>query len=404
VRLPFRLARRYVFQPRSRKLVHVISGISMFVIAAVTMAMIAILSAFNGIEDLVQDLFGTLDADLAAVAISGEVLPNELGEKIGSHPGVAHYSAVIESEAVIRGGGTTHICSVLGVDSNYGEVTGINGAIVEGVWGKSFANEACICLGYGIRSEMGFRSDSIDPPLMSLGAPIRGKKLRRHKESDFRTVPALACGTFSINADLDTRYVLAPLELTRELFDRPNEVSRFEIRVAEGWSAEALATDEEFLNILGDNVFLRTRAEKHKFITQTNRAEKWATFVILSFILIVAAFNILASLTMLLIDKRQDLEVFKALGMKSRDLERTFSIQGLAINILGGVFGAILGIAIVLGQNQFGWLALEGSVVPYYPVRLSAVDIFGTLAVVVGIGGLGSAAMVRFLIRRLTTL
>jgi ABC-type lipoprotein release transport system permease subunit len=107
---------------------------------------------------------------------------------------------------------------------------------------------------------------------------------------------------------------------------------------------------------------------------------------------------------MLLIDKKQDLEVFKALGMKSRDLERTFSIQGLAINILGGMIGAILGIAIVLGQNQFGWLTIEGSVVPYYPVRLSALDIFGTLAVVVGIGGLGSAAMVRFLIRRLTTL
>lgn len=404
MRLPFRLARRYVFQPRSRKLVHVISGISMFVIAAVTMAMIAILSAFNGIEDLVQDLFGTLDADLAAVSTLGDVLPNTLGEKIGKHPGVAEYSAVIESEAVIRGGGTTHICSVLGVDSNYGKVTGIEGAIVEGVWGKSFSDETCICLGYGIRSVMGIRPDSIDPPLMSLGAPTRGKKLRSHRKSDFKTIPALACGTFSINADLDTRYVLAPLALTRELFDRPLEVSRFEIRVAKGWSAEELAEDEGFLNILGDQVFLRTRAEKHKFITQTNRAEKLATFVILSFILIVAAFNVLASLTMLLIDKKQDLAVFKALGMKSRDLERTFSIQGLAINMIGGAIGALLGVAIVLGQNEFGWLTLEGSVVPSYPVRLSAVDIFGTLAVVMGIGGLGSSAMVRFLIRRLTTL
>ena len=100
MRLPLRLARRYIFQPQSRKLVHIISGISMFVIAAVTMSMIAILSAFNGIEDLVQDLFGTLDADLAAVPLSGEVLPNELGEIIGEYPGVAVYSAVIESEAM----------------------------------------------------------------------------------------------------------------------------------------------------------------------------------------------------------------------------------------------------------------------------------------------------------------
>ena len=402
MRLPLRLARRYIFQPQSRKLVHIISGISMFVIAAVTMSMIAILSAFNGIEDLVQDLFGTLDADLAAVPLSGEVLPNELGEIIGEYPGVAVYSAVIESEAIIRGNGITQICSILGVDSQYGKVSQIDGAIVEGVWGKSFEKAQCVCLGYGIRSEMGVRSDSIDPPLMSLGAPIRGKKLSRHRERAFRTLPALACGTFSINADLDTRYILAPLEFSRELFDRPNEVSRFEIRVDEGVSVESLASDENFLSALGDNVHLRTRDEKHKFITQTNRAEKWATFVILSFILVVAAFNILASLTMLLIDKRQDLEVFRAMGMNNQDLERTFSLQGLAINVLGGVIGSIIGIALVLGQDAFGWITLEGSVVPSYPVRLAAVDIFGTLVVVIGIGGLGSAAMVKFLIRRLS--
>jgi lipoprotein-releasing system permease protein len=192
------------------------------------------------------------------------------------------------------------------------------------------------------------------------------------------------------------------LEFARELFDRPNEVSRFEIQVDEGVSAARLATDENFIAALGDNVHLRTREEKHTFITQTNRAEKLATFVILSFILVVAAFNILASLTMLLIDKRQDLEVFKAMGMNDLALERTFSLQGLAINVLGGVIGTVLGIALVIGQDAFGWLTLEGSVVPSYPVRLAAIDIFGTLAVVIGIGGLGSAAMVKFLIRRLS--
>jgi len=146
---------------------------------------------------------------------------------------------------------------------------------------------------------------------------------------------------------------------------------------------------------------LRTVAEKHRFITQTNRAEKWATFVILSFILIVAAFNILASLTMMLIEKKEDLTIFKAMGMKSRDIEMTFSIQGLAINVFGGLVGTMIGVSLVLAQAKWGLITLKGSIVPAYPVLLKMGDIVGILAVVIGIGGLGSAAMVRFLIRKI---
>ena len=146
-----------------------------------------------------------------------------------------------------------------------------------------------------------------------------------------------------------------------------------------------------------------TRDEKHKFITQTNRAEKWATFAILSFILIVAAFNIMASLTMLLIDKKRDLDVLHAMGMPVQMMEQAFGLQGLTINVVGGVVGIALGSLLVMGQATYGWLQLQGSVVPAYPVRLDLLDVAGTLAVVVVIGGLGSSAMVRHLIRRQTS-
>ena len=119
-----------------------------------------------------------------------------------------------------------------------------------------------------------------------------------------------------------------------------------------------------------------------------------------SFILIVAAFNILASLTMMLVEKKQDLSILKAMGMKRNDIEKTFSIQGLAINIFGGIVGTILGVVLVLAQMKWGFVTLEGSVVPSYPVLLKPIDIVWILGVVVGIGGLGSAAMVRYLIRK----
>ena len=390
MRLPLRLALRYVFKPRSRKLVHIISGISMFVIAMVTTAMIVVLSAFNGLEELVSELFGTLDADVALVPKSGEVVPEGLAFQLENSEHIAHYSAIIESEAIISANGSSEICTILGVDSNYKNVAPVEDAIIAGEWG-----EDCCVIGYGIKSMLRLPAESKMDETVVIGAPVRGKKLSRHKEAAFRNMPATACGTFSINADLDMRYVIAPLGFASELFGREGEVSRFEIKLSDGSNAEDLE------GLVGEDYRFRTRAEKHRFITQTNRAEKWATFVILSFILIVAAFNVLASLTMMLIEKKDDLSIFKAMGMRSRDLELTFSIQGLAINIFGGVIGAVLGIGLVWAQTQWGFITLEGSVVPAYPVLLKYGDVVGTLSVVIGIGGLGSAAMVRFLIRKI---
>ena len=167
--------------------------------------------------------------------------------------------------------------------------------------------------------------------------------------------------------------------------------------VSEDEAADAIRT-----RIAAENLDwqVRTRSEKNKLITQTNRAEKWATFVILSFILVVAAFNVMASLTMMLLDKRQDMEVLNALGLTGWKLEQVFALQGVLINTIGGVVGAVFGTVLVLGQQTFGWVKLQGSVIPSYPVALEMFDVVGTLTVVVIIGGIGSGWMVRNLVHR----
>ena len=410
MRLPVRLASRYIVKRRSGTLVHLISGISVTVIASVAAAMVCILSAFNGIEDLVKDLFGTLDADLAVVPASGAVVPEAWGEFLNDVPGVAAWAPVLEDEVVVRADEAVRVATVLGVQDRYRAVSHIDRAIVEGAYAVGDTGTAfpCACLGLGVRSELSLRSDVLDPPLFSVSAPIRGKKLARHRERAFRTQGMHACGTFSINADLDTRYLLLPLQEAQTLLDRKGEVSRFEIQAAPGWSQDDVAAAvmeawEEALGSEASQATTLTRDEKHKFITQTNRAEKWATFAILSFILIVAAFNIMASLTMLLIDKKRDLDVLHAMGMPVQMMEQAFGLQGLTINVVGGVVGIALGSLLVMGQATYGWLQLQGSVVPAYPVRLDLLDVAGTLAVVVVIGGLGSSAMVRHLIRRQTS-
>ena len=408
MRLPVRLASRYIVKRRSGTLVHVISGISVTVIAAVATAMVCILSAFNGIEDLVKDLFGTLDADLAVMPQSGAVIPQTWGDHLADIPGVATWAPVLEDEVVVRADEAARVATVLGVDARYRVVSQIDRAIVEGAYAVEDSSKTCGCLGLGVRSELALKSDNLDPPLFSVSAPIRGRKLSRHRERAFRTEAVHACGTFSINADLDTRYLLLPLSDAQNLLDREGHVSRIEIKALPGWTQTEVAEEVEraLTERLGEEatgMTTLTRDDKHKFITQTNRAEKWATFAILSFILIVAAFNIMASLTMLLLDKKKDLEALDALGMPVHMMEQAFGLQGLTINVIGGLVGVGLGSLLVMGQAAFGWLQLQGSVVPAYPVRLDALDVLGTLAVVVFVGGLGSSAMVRHLIRRQTS-
>ena len=408
MRLPVRLASRYIVKRRSGTLVHVISGISVTVIAAVATAMVCILSAFNGIEDLVKDLFGTLDADLAVMPQSGAVIPQTWGDHLADIPGVATWAPVLEDEVVVRADEAARVATVLGVDARYRVVSQIDRAIVEGAYAVEDSSKTCGCLGLGVRSELALKSDNLDPPLFSVSAPIRGRKLSRHRERAFRTEAVHACGTFSINADLDTRYLLLPLSDAQNLLDREGHVSRIEIKALPGWTQTEVAEEVEraLTERLGEEatgMTTLTRDDKHKFITQTNRAEKWATFAILSFILIVAAFNIMASLTMLLLDKKKDLEALDALGMPVHMMEQAFGLQGLTINVIGGLVGVVLGSLLVMGQAAFGWLQLQGSVVPAYPVRLDALDVLGTLAVVVFVGGLGSSAMVRHLIRRQTS-
>jgi len=412
VNLPIRLAWRYAWTRRSKSITHLISGISMFVIAAVTAAMIAVLSAFNGIETVVTELFGTLDAPLAVISTEGNALPDSTGHWLEAHfgmdsesPLLAHIAAVIEDEAVLSwNGNAPQVVKVLAFDSTMLHAADIEKSLMQGKWSPKWAEGSnCIALGLGVRNMLGIGSLNVNDEKASLlfRAPIRGKKMTRHKENAFQSERAFACDVFSVNAEIDRKYVLAPLGFARSLFQRNESVNRFEIRGIEGYDVDEIARIVSAK--IKDNALpwrVRTRAEKNALITQTNRAEKWATFVILSFILIVAAFNVMASLTMLLLEKRQDIEVLNAMGLTGWRLEQVFAWQGVLINAIGGLVGMGIGVGLVWGQQTFGWVKLQGSVIPFYPVELAWGDVLGTLAVVVFIGGIGSGWMVRNLVHR----
>lgn len=412
MRLPLRLAIRYALSSKSRSLTHLISAISMFVIASVTAAMIAILSAFNGIESVVTELFGTLDAQVSILPQTGTALSDEIGHWAltewgpeSSTPIISGIAPVIEEEAVVSfGTGAPIVVTVLAFDSTLLQITPLQRALLSNHWNPEMHGMPCVSLGIGVRNMLGIGRISKGPEhaLIQFKAPIRGKNISKYRERAFQSQEALGCDAFSINADLDSRYVLAPIGLAEDLFELSGEVSRYEVALIPGISqAEAARKMKESVAFAPEKVRIRTRAEKNQLITQTNRAEKWATFVILSFILIVAAFNVMASLTMLLLEKREDMTVLHAMGLSDWRLEQVFSLQGLLINSSGGLIGALIGTLLVWGQKTYGWVQLQGSVIPAYPVELEWTDVIGTLTVVVIIGGVGSGWMVRRLVRRL---
>lgn len=384
----------------------------MFVIAAVTAAMIAILSAFNGIEEVVSDLFGTLDAPVAIVPDTGTDLPNEVRawveESFGAeskNPLVEVVAPVIEGEAIVSWEGNQPlVCAVLAFDSLLLSATPIASSVRSGNWDEAWSESPpCLILGLGVKNILGLNSIQNESQRASLllRAPIPGKKLTRYKEEAFQAERAFVCDVFSINAEIDRKYILAPLDFARALFSKDSTVSRYELGLLPGISEnEAAVAIRNRLKTEGLKWKVRTRSEKNKLITQTNRAEKWATFVILSFILVVAAFNVMASLTMMLLDKRQDMEVLNAMGLTGWKLEQVFALQGVMINTIGGIIGAAIGTLLVLGQQHFGWVKLQGSVIPSYPVALEMFDVLGTLIIVVIIGGIGSGWMVRNLVHR----
>ena len=217
-------------------------------------------------------------------------------------PIIKSVAPVIEEEAVVSfGTGAPIVVTVLAFDSLMLETTPIERALLSKIWRSEMHNLPCVSIGIGVRNMLGIGRVQKGPEhaLLQFKAPIRGKNLSKYRERAFQSREALGCDAFSINADIDSRYVLAPIPLARDLFGLDHEVSRFELSIMPGISEEEAGQQmRETRGSSPEAIRIRTRAEKNQLITQTNRAEKWATFVILSFILVVDAYNVMDSLTM----------------------------------------------------------------------------------------------------------
>ncbi len=400
--IPFYISRRYLFSKKSRNIINIISGISMVVVAAVTAAMIIVLSALNGIEELVEDLFSKFETELTLLPTEGKVF--EIGavtlSLINNLEGVRMTSRVIEDDVWVRNNSkdVNAVCTIKGVEPYYGEMTGLDSMVHYGDFTLEKDGYNFAVPGYGIFSDLKIPHRS-DPEILVINAPIRGKKLSKHKEKAFKSMPIMVNSTYSVNAELDVKYIFAPINFCRELFNYPTQISALEIALDP--NVNPLAVKEKIELLLdNDKVQVVTREDKNALIFKTNESEKWATFLILLFILIIAAFNIVASLSMLIIEKKKDIFILRSMGAREDTIQRIFIQEGVLIYFIGAIVGLFVGILIVWSQQQFGLIKITGATVTYYPVKLILKDLIIVLISVMAVGLLFSNVLVRRLLRR----
>ncbi|MFT5184008.1 MAG: lipoprotein-releasing system permease protein [Flavobacteriales bacterium] len=378
--------------------------ISMVVVAGVTAAMIIILSAFNGIEDLVSGLFSSFDADITISATEGKTIKIDALDylSIAKTEGVEMMSEVIEEDVWINYGEQNTVATIKGVSPSYGEMSTLDTMMYLGEFVLKQNNLNYSIIGRGIRGELGIRFREGESPIINIHAPKRGKKIRSSKQGAFNTLPIMVGGVYSVNAELDVKYVIAPVAYCKELFGYDDEISALEVDVSKEADVEEVSKSLQIL--LGDQFLIRTRYQKNLLIYQTNASEKWATFLILLFILIIAAFNIVASLTMLIIEKKKDIFILQSMGVTRPTINSIFILESIFIYFIGAMIGIILGVGLCFLQQSFGLIRLEGAMIPYYPVSVEWNDVFQVILSVMAVGFAFSLILVRYLIKRYVSL
>lgn len=392
--VPFYIAKRYLVAKKSRNAINIISWISVLSVGIGTFALVVVLSAFNGLEGLVESLFESFDSDIKIEAKVGKTFSSNSIDfnSIQDLDGYENHTRVLEEVCGIRFKKEQAIATIKGVDESFIEMSQLDSALVEGTTTLNQNQVNFAITGFGIANNLGLYLTN-SPENITIYAPKRSKiSTINPLESVYRRMIAPG-GVFYISPEYDTKYMVVPLQFAQDLLEYSDEISGIEIKAKEGYDLELLQT--QLQEIVGNDYQVKTSYEFNELIYKTNKTEKWVTFLILVFILIIAAFNLLSSLSMLIIDKKKDINTLQSMGANNSLIRRIFFMEGILINLTGALSGLILGVIVCLLQEHVGLLRLEGGIVEYYPVSVNPSELIYILLTVIIIGFLTSWYPVR---------
>ncbi len=406
MRLPLFIANRYLLAKKSHNLINIITWISIVSVSVGAFALIVVLSAFNGLEQVVSSMSNLLAPDVQITAVKGKTIDLSAfpTERIEAIPGVEQVVPTIIEDALFRANDKQHIGQVKGVGLAYEQVERLGNVVFDDDDLVLHDDEADLALpGAGVAWYLGI--NAYDPyTLLRIYVPKRGNASSMSLENGFNSGVLTVRRVFATEQEVDQKVVLVPYPWLAELLDYDQKATAVELFLSP--QADVGRVKKELKPLLGEGYAVKDQKEQQVTLYRVMRSEKWAVYVILTFILILATFNVVGSLSMLMIDKRKDTGILKAMGADNRLIKRIFLNEGLLISVAGGLIGLMLGIVLVLLQQRFGFVKFGTGgnyVVEAYPVLLKFKDVLLIFATIVVVGGTSAFLTVRRAMRKMAS-
>lgn len=386
-----KLAWRYLRGKRGANIVPILSRISMVAIAVGSCAMIVLFSIFNGFEDLIKDLYKAFYPEMKITAARGKffAIDDRRFSEVRNLQGIAAVTSVIEDNVLLNANDEQQVATLKGIERNYGQVNNLKPYIYDGTDSVTENPVATAIIGLQTANHLGVDIRNVFSRLSIYYPNAAAENLTLNPQSAFQHLVLQPEGIFRIQDEFDSRYLLAPIHAVQELFLQPGKYSSLELSLIPG--ADAASIKQKLQQIVGSDYRVETRYEQNKTLYMVMQTEKWAVYAILLLVLLIASFNMVGALTLLVLEKQKDIAILKAMGAENKTIRGLFISEGVLWAILGGGIGIVVGGLFCLGQQHFQWIKLQGAfIIDAYPVSMQWTDFLIVFLTVVVVGLLAS--------------
>ena len=382
---PFFIAKRYLFSSKTKRSVNIISFVSMMGVIIGTSALVLLLSVFNGFEDLLLSMYNSFDPHIKITSNEGKTFNSEnIISELKKNEEILYFTDVLEEKVSMKNGDHEFIASIKGVGEDFNKMTNLDSIIVEGENFNNYGNKNVAVLGQGVAYHLSMGVGNMFNRL-KIFVPNRESKTLLNPTSAFSSTSVLPIGVFSLGAEYDSKYIITPIDFLQDLLQK-NEVSAIEINLKD--ESKMLEIQKYLQNNLGENYKVSNRLQQHAVLHKILNSEKLGVFIILTFMLIIATFNIIGSLSMLMIEKKKDIKTFWNLGATQKSIQEIFFTEGMLTIIIGSFLGILLGLVLATIQMKYGIIGMgEGNfIIHSYPVAIHYADLIWVECTVLFIG------------------